>query len=291
MTVDLNAAARFLHSTARVLERRRYEHLFEGASAEPVLHAVCAHRNDDGGFAHAIEPDMRAPTSQPVGVHTAMEVLRETGAHDDPMVGRACDFLASITRDDGGIPFVLESAVDHPRAPWWQYADESSLIQTAANATALHALGVEHPWLDGASEFCFRRIAELDLSGAGSEPSYALRFSVAFLDATPDAERAEAELDALAPGLAALAAAEPDLSSEAATPLDLSPAQGARSRRLFDAATIDRHLDALAAAQHDDGGWTVPWPAWNAAAALEWRGVVTLHALKLLRGNGRLKAL
>ena len=62
MTVDLNAAATFLHANARVLERRRFEHLFEGGPKAPVLDALRAYGNDDGGFGHAIEPDMRAPT-------------------------------------------------------------------------------------------------------------------------------------------------------------------------------------------------------------------------------------
>jgi hypothetical protein len=287
MTVDLNAVSAFLHSTARVLERRRFAHVFEGAGADPVLHALRAHRNDDGGFGHALEPDMRAPTSQPVGIHTAMEILHEVGATGDPMIAPACDFLASITRDDGGIPFVLENAMAYPHAPWWQYSNESSLIQTAANAAALHTLGAQHAWLDGASEFCFRRIAELDLSGLGSEPGYELRFGVAFLDATPDAARAEQALEALAPSLAPLAAADPDPSSEIVAPLDLSPRPGSRSRRLFDDATIERHLDALEAAQQDDGGWRVTWPDWNAAAAVEWRGVATMHALNVLHANGR----
>jgi hypothetical protein len=286
MTVDLNAAAAFLHSTARVLERRRFEHLFEGASAEPVLHALRAYRNGDGGFGHAIEPDMRAPTSQPVGVHTALEILHEVGARDDPMIAAAGDFLATITRDDGGVPFVLENAMAYPHAPWWEYADESSAIQTPSNAAAFHRLGARHPWLDGADELCFRQIAQLDgpTTGAG----YALRFGVAFLNEVPDAARAEAALDALAPALAPLAAAEPDPDAEVTTPLALAPEPDSRSRRLFDDATIERHLDALESAQRRDGGWTVSWPAWNPAAAIEWRGVATLNALTLLRANGRL---
>lgn len=287
MTVDLQAAARFLHSTARVLERRRFAHMFEGASAEPVLHALYAYRNDDGGFGHAIEPDMRAPTSQPVGVHTALEILHEIGVRDDAMIAAAGDYLATITRDDGGIPFVLEDAMAYPQAPWWQYADESSAIQTPINAAAFHRLGVRHPWLEAASEYCFRQIAQLDLSGLTTQPGYALQFGVAFLNEVPDAARAEEALDALAPALEPLRAVEPDPSAEVTSPLDLAPEPGCRSRRLFDQATIDRHLEALAGAQQDDGGWWVTWPDWNAAAALEWRGVATMHALRQLRANGR----
>jgi hypothetical protein len=287
MTADLNAAAGFLNANARVLERRRFDHLFHGGSADAVVHAIRAYRNDDGGFGHAIEPDMRAPTSQPVGIHTALEILHEVGVRDDEMIQGAGDWLTTTTRDDGGIPFVLEEALAHPHAPWWQYSDESSTIQTPINATAFHRLGTQHPWLDRADEFCFRTIATLDLSGIPTQPGYALQFGVAFLNAHPDGARADQALDELAPALEPLHAADPDPSAERTSPLDLAPTPDSRSRRLFDQATIDRHLDALAAAQQDDGGWRVSWPDWNPAAALEWRGVATVNALALLKANGR----
>jgi hypothetical protein len=289
MTVDLKAATNFIHSAARLLDRHRFAHLLEGADPAPVLDAVRAYRNDDGGFGHAIEPDMRAPVSQPVGVHTAMEILHEIGSDDDPMVGPACDWLVSVTRDDGGIPSCLPSAAAYPRGPWWQPADASSLSQTAANAAALHALGARHPWLDAASEFCWQRIDALDLGAGGPGLTYDLIFGVAFLDAVPDAARAEAVLDRLTPGLRASGVvSEPGSDGDVHTPLDFSPWPGSRSRRLFDAEAIERDLDARAAAQRDDGGWTVGFPAWNPVGAHEWRGIATVRALRVLRANGRL---
>jgi hypothetical protein len=279
--MNLDAARTFLHANARVLERRRFDHRFDGGPKEPVLHALRAHRNDDGGFGHAIEPDMRAPTSQPVGIHTVMEILHEVGAHDDPMICPAADWLATITREDGGIPFVLEDAMAHPHAPWWQYSDASSVTQTAANAAALHNLRLSHPWLERADAFLFERIAGLDASRLGQDVGlgYDVLFSVHFLDAHPDDARATAALEALGP----IPTAEP--GSELPSALDLSPLPGSRSRRLLD---VERDLDALEAAQEDDGGWTVSWPNWNAAAAVEWRGVATVLALNVLRANGRL---
>jgi hypothetical protein len=64
---------------------------------------------------------------------------------------------------------------------------------------------------------------------------------------------------------------------------------GSVARGLFEAKVIDAHLDHLAAAQRDDGGWMFNWLAWSPAAELEWRGAVTVNALHLLRRNGRLK--
>ena len=276
--MNLDAARTFLHANGRVLERRRFAHLIDGGPKEPVLDAIRAFRNDDGGFGHAIEPDMRAPESQPVGVQTAMEILHELGVHDDPMIRPAADWLRSVTRDDGGIPFVLET--EAPHAPWWKSSDASSVTQTAANAAALHSLGVIHPWLESADEFLFARIAQIDASKVGEDIGlgYDVLFSVHFLDAHPDDARATAALDALAP----IPTADP--GSEHPSALDLSPRPGTRTRRFFD---VESDLDALERAQQDDGGWRVAWPDWNDAAAVEWRGVATVNALSLLRANDR----
>jgi hypothetical protein len=290
MNADLEAATTFVHTNARVLERHRLALLRGDGDGEPVVRALLAYRNDDGGFGHALEPDLRAPHSQPAGVQTAMELLHEAGrTGDDPLVAPAADFLLSVTRDDGGVPFVLENAMAHPHGPPWRAADASSLTQTAANAAALHALGVRHPWLDGADAFLWARIDALDLGATEPTPGlgYDVRFSTAFLDAVPDEERAIAALERLAPGLRASGLVA-ERKGDVQAPLDLSPWPGARSRRLFTSEELETDLDALAGGQDDDGGWRFPWPAWSDGATQEWRGVVTLHALRVLRGNGRL---
>ena len=172
----------------------------------------------------------------------------------------------------------LPNVVDYPRNPIWQPADASSIIQTAANAAALHALGAEHPWLDGADEFVWRWLDALDLESVDATPAagYEVRFAVTFLNAT---------LDALAPRIerAGLVAREP--GGDVQTPLEFAPFPHSRARRMFDQRDVDRHLEALAAAQKDDGGWMFGWDQWNPAATLEWRGVLTVHSLRILREN------
>jgi hypothetical protein len=284
---DFDAAADFIWRTARLVDRHRFASLFLGAGPDGVARALRAYQNPDGGFGHALEPDLRTPTSQPGAVQHVLEMLAQAGAFDDPMVTDACDFLASITREDGGIPFVLPSAADHPRAPWWQPADESSLIQTGANAAVLHEQGVAHPWVEGATAFCWARIDAGEIAGA-----YDARFAVAFLDAVPDEPRAVAALERIRPLLVekGLVAVEPgEAGGDTFTALDYSPRPDSRSRALWPAQAIEGHLDALAAGQASDGGWTVPWPEWSPAATLDWRGYLTVHALDTLRVNGRLE--
>src|SRR2546421_10840981 len=101
-TPDFNAAAAFVAANARVLDRRRFQRLFEDGPAAPVRDAVAAYRNDDGGFGHALEPDCRAPGSQPAAVALAVRMMDETDTWDEDLVRGACDWLAAVAPAAGG---------------------------------------------------------------------------------------------------------------------------------------------------------------------------------------------
>jgi hypothetical protein len=291
---DLAAAAQFVAAHGRLLERRRFAHLFgdgngTGAGttdAAPVLAALAAYRNADGGIG-LLEPDLRTPTSQPSAVLYALEVLDEIGAGDTALATEALDWLQTVTNDDGGVPFVLGSARGWPHAPWWTPQDDppSSLLMTAGIAAAAHRLGLGHPWVAGASDYIWAA-----LPGLTPRDPYAFRYAVRFLDAVPDRARAEAALDALAETVPADGVLRVSGGAEGETlgALEVAPRPDHAGRRLFPAALIEHELDALAAAQQEDGGWTFSWAAWSPAVAWEWRGVVTVDALKTLRADGRL---
>lgn len=111
-----------------------------------------------------------------------------------------------------------------------------------------------------------------------------------FLQHVPDRRRAEQVFERVAPVLLErdLVALDPNASGEVHTPLDFAPAPDSLARRLFDRDTIEGDLDRLARGQGDDGGWTFNWLAWSPVAATEWRGSITVDALRILRANGRL---
>ena len=103
-TPDLSKATDFVWRTARLLERHRFAFLFLGGEREKVLEALRPYQNADGGFGNGLEPDVRAPLSQPVPTWTALCILDEAGAFADPMVTQACEYLRSITTAEGGVP-------------------------------------------------------------------------------------------------------------------------------------------------------------------------------------------
>jgi len=71
----LDRAERFIWLNGRLLDRRRFAHLFRSGSVDGVLAALLPYQNADGGFGNALEPDGRGPSSQPGHVCAALRVL------------------------------------------------------------------------------------------------------------------------------------------------------------------------------------------------------------------------
>ncbi|MDP5184903.1 hypothetical protein QOZ88_19900 [Blastococcus sp. BMG 814] len=295
MTVDLTAAADFLATAGRVLDRRRFELLFSGGTPEPVLAAVDGYRNADGGYGWGLEPDLRSATSQPGGALHALEVFADVAPATTGRALELCDWLAAATLPDGGLPFALPVPDPAACAPFWAGADptRSSLQITAVVAATAHLVAAAdpavagHPWLDRATGYCLDAISALDGSAHAMELAFAVRFLDAAAVVRPDAADLVERLRPHVPedGLLHVAGGAPD---EHMRPLDLAPLPGGPARSLFAPAVVVAELDRLAAGQQADGGWTVDFDSWSPAAALEWRGHRTVQALLLLRANGRL---
>lgn len=280
MDFDLTAAASFVATHGRALEWRR----FRGAGAEAALDA---YRNPDGGYGWALEPDLRSTTSQPVAAMHALEVMAEARDPSDRPV-RLCDWLGRHTRPDGGMPFALPFTDTAGSAPHWIGADPavSSLQMTAQLAAQAHRLarhhsGVAgHPWLASATTYCLDAIAALTDAPSAYELMFALHFLDAVLPARPDAGPL---LDRVA-GFVRTDGPTPIEGDEVLHPLDFTPHADAPSRTRFDRDAIAADRRRLAGQQQPDGGWTVSFPSYSPAAALEWRGYVTVQAVATLRG-------
>lgn len=283
--VDLKAASEFMATHARLLDRRRFEVLVDGAGPDGVLAAVEACRNFDGGYGWGMEPDLRDATSQPACAYHAMEAWEDVLPARAPRLGELCDWLASATLEDGGLPFALPVRSAAGCAPFWAGADTtaSSLQITSFVAGAAHRLGVGHEWLGRATDYSLGAIDAL-----GEDPhALVLTFAVGFLDAVGDTARLERLGERIpADGLVHV---QGGLEDEVVRPLDFSPFPDRPSRALFSPDVIEAELDRLEDRQQDDGGWTVGFESYSPAAALDWRGNVTVKTLSILRANGRLE--
>jgi hypothetical protein len=292
MTNQLSAARQFMAGHARLLDRRRFELLFAGGDPERVLAALRAYRNPDGGYGHGLEPDLRAPESQPATALHAFEVFAEIAPVTAPEAVELCDWLDSNALPDGGLPFALPIEDASGSAPFWAQADPdafslqiTAIVAANANRVAAHDPAVAaHPWLARATSRCLAAIDALE----DAPEAYVLSFALRLLDAVHNREAAAPRL------LARLGEYVPDdgrlrvaggLPDEALWPLDLAPEPGRPARAIRDDATIAADLDRLAREQREDGGWSVDFQSYSPAATLEWRGYATVRALSILRAN------
>jgi hypothetical protein len=283
--------------TARVLEQRLFAYLFLHGRPDPVETALEAYRTDDGGFGHALEPDLRGPVSQPLHTGRALHVLDLIGRCGGQRVERVCGYLTSVSTREGALPAVLPGQRGYPAAPFVPVVDDppASLLATGPVVGLLHRNDVWHAWLFRATEFCWQAVEALETSHP-----YEVEAAVTFLDGVPDRPRAEAAAARLGrlvreQRLAVLGPERRDTwpvapgyaPGEHHFPHDYARTPDSLARAWFTDEEMARSLDFLAAEQRPDGGWPVTWRQWAPGPALEARPAVTIEALRTLREYGR----
>ncbi|MHC0428794.1 hypothetical protein ACX6XY_01225 [Streptomyces sp. O3] len=293
----LALAEQFVWLTARVLEQRRFAYHFLGGSADSVEAALAAYRNEDDGYGHALEPDLRGPVSQPLHTAHALRVLDSIGRCGGQRVERVCRYLSEVSTADGALPAIHPSQRGYPAAPFVPVVDDppSDLLATGPVVGLLHRNKVWHAWLFRATDFCWTAVERLETSHP-----YEIHAAVAFLDGVPDRSRAQVAADRLgrlvreqrlavldprrradypvAPGYA---------PGEQHFPHDYARVPESLARSWFTDEETARSLDFLESEQCQDGGWPVNWRQWAPGPVMESRPIVTLEALRTLRAYGR----
>ncbi|MEU7282269.1 hypothetical protein AB0A69_26350 [Streptomyces sp. NPDC045431] len=280
-----------------MLEQRRFAYHFLGGGADAVEAALTAYLNEDGGYGHALEPDLRGPVSQPLHTAHALRVLDSIGRCGGMRVERVCRYLTGVSTHDGALPALHPSVRGYPIAPFLPVVDDppSDLLATGPVVGLLHRNQVWHAWLFRATDFCWAAVEGLEKSHP-----YEVQAAVAFLDGVPDRARAEAAADRLGRSVREqrLAVLDPARVGDFPLPPGYAPGEhhfphdyarvpDSLARRWFTDEEMARSLNHLAAEQREDGGWPIRWREWAPGTALEWRPIVTIEALRTLRAYGR----
>lgn len=298
-------AVHYLRHEARPLEKALYEFHFENGRRTNVLAALVPYQNHDGGFGHALEPDLRAPASSVIATVTALAVLRQIGADEDtPGLPAALAYLMDaydVTSERW--PIVPPEVEDAPHAPWWTYADAAEnfrgfwanpraavigyLQQFNRLAPTEFLAGARRGVIDDLMRYA-QRMEKHDL----------LSFIDLLLTAELPREDYEHVLDKLRRALPQSVALDPaEWDGYGLHPLDVIPTPTSPLAGVIDEEVIDAGLAYVIARQGADGAWPPNWSwdfidadAW-AAAEREWRGVLTLRHLLTLRAYGRIDGL
>jgi hypothetical protein len=285
--MNLEHANRFIWENARLLERAIFELHFNDGEAERLLAILKTYQNPDGGFGQALEPDLRAPGSQPLYTEFALHTLYEANLRDPQLAWEACNFVARHADLQRGIPAIFAGARQFPHAAHWDSptADQPAPDRLVSLVGLLHWQGIRHPWLSQAVESSLKYLAASRLDDA-----HTLANAFCLLESLPADHRTEALFTRLSEALPAARfyCAYAPISGYALTPLDFAPTPSAYCRQLFTTAQIEAHLDDLASQQDQDGGWPIQWEPPPGSAAMEWRARKTVNSLHTLRAYGRI---
>lgn len=293
-------AREYLLHQARPLEAARYRFHFEAGSAGEVLAALAAYKNDDGGFGRALEPDLRTPASSALATSVAFQIMDEVRAPPShPLVqGALAYLLASFDSATQRWRIIPPEADAAPRAFWWIDAgleerfDHFWLNPRAELLGAFWQLAgpARVPWLAPLTARVVEGIEGHDNPLAGNDLLCVLR--LAATPALPDALRTRL-LARLRQDVVASVETRPEGWQEhGVRPLDVAPAPDTPYAGLL-AESLQSNLDFLIDTQDADGAWMPTWSwasldalAWGKAAR-EWKGILTLNALRALDAWGR----
>ena len=285
MTI-LEKGANFIWKYARHLERAIFENRFYGGPAERIVEILRSYQNQDGGFGGGLEPDLRAPDSQPLFVEFGLATLYGCKLRDADMAYKACDFHAA-RRPGTWHPNDIPICTQVPRADHWHNPDAElpSLDRLIGLVGLATGKASSHPWLQQAVEICVRNISTTQFTDA-----HTLRTAFCLLDSLGDRGGTEQLFEKLAQELAQadFFIAEAPAKGYGLTPLEFAPAPDAYCRRIFSAAQIEGHLKELKSKQEEDGGWPIQWEPPGEMASWEWRAHKTVSALATLRAYGRI---
>ncbi|MEM1212249.1 MAG: hypothetical protein AAGI68_08105 [Planctomycetota bacterium] len=294
------AARRFLFEHGRPLDQSLYAFAFEGGPADAVLDRLAGYQNADGGFGHALEPDVRLADSSVIATTVALQTLRTVGAEaSHPLVIGAVQYLLD-TLDHKTLVWSLvpPNVDDAPHAPWWnpRNAEEPPTGFTANPGAEI--VGHFHHYASLVPADLLERLTAAALAhirGMRVEKMHDLFCYEAMRKTHAVPVELRAELLGLArPLIAQVVVTDPAKWTGYCTrPLDVIDSPGSPYHDTFrDAVALN--LDWLIETQQPDGAWSPHWSwgpdggeAWEQSKR-DWQGHLIVKHLKTFHAFGRL---
>lgn len=292
-------AKNFIMAQGRAVDQRRFEFHFEDGSADAVLAALSPYQNDDGGFGHGLEPDIRTPASSALVSTIGFQLLREIQAPaSHRAVQRGIQYFIDTYDEHQQVWHIVPPEVDEvPHAPWWDYESSPEtfgrfLVNPRAEIVGyLHEFGNNVP-MELLNTLTTTVLEYLDsLPGEMEMHDILCCVRLAETEALPNQDKVWAKLARAAQGVARNAE---QLTGYVLKPLWLVPSpKSPLAAELKD--EVEMNLDFEIGQQGTDGSWSpnFSWDdqypeAWRTAKK-EWQSRLTVDILKTLKDFGRIE--
>jgi hypothetical protein len=284
----------YLRNNARKLDLRVYEHLFEGAQAQAVLDELRPYQNEDGGFGHALEPDLRLPESSAIATTVAFQYLNKLkGANANKLISNAIRYFVESYDDTKQRWIIIPSDADkYPRAPWWNYNKALEWAEWGNPSAEIlgyllqHIDKVEPTFPEKITQQAIQRLQEITKPEQHEVLCYIRLYKHA-------PKELQAKLyDHIAAQIKELAKTDPkDWKGYVATPLTFINSPNSPFASLFDKQVLQTNVEFLQNQIAGNNHWEPTWE-WGqfenewARAKQDWSGKLTVDNLALLKAFG-----
>lgn len=294
MASRLSAAARqravdFIGTYGTNLIQQRYLFHFESGSSENVIAALGHYQNNDGGFGHGLEADLRTRHSSVIATTVALQVITEINGWQAPIARRAIGYLEQCY-NQGNWPLIGPECNDAPHAPWWQWTAPPDPDRFHANPGAevlsylYSACAMGETTRAELMARALKHIASNDLE---------MHELLCYLRLMENPKLPARHRDELLPHLLTQAFALVKVNVHDWEEYGLSPmavvSRPESPLRDFFGPALDECFDHYISRQNDDGSWSPAWSwgnsfpeAWRTAER-EIRGTLTLQCLLQLK--------
>ena len=282
----------------RALEQRLYAFHFENGSCEAVVDELRRYQNADGGFGHALEPDVRIEESSGISTTVAMQIARQLGlSASDEIVSGAIRYFLETFDAEAQVWMNVPPTVDNaPHAPWWAYQDDPARLMANPRAEIVGYL-IDHASIVPAA-FATRLLdtvlGHLDALPDDMDMHDLLCFARLAESEALDESVRERILVKLRRAVDTIVVRDPiQWKGYVPTPLTFVDSPVSPFAALLK-DEVESNLDYLVTRQGNDGAsvpdfsWGGTFPEVWGEVKVEWKGIFTLNMLHTLRNHGRL---
>lgn len=247
--VSIDKARDFVYQHGALWERALFSYLFDDGSLERLHQCLLCYKNEDGGFAHGLEHDIKCPDSNPLQLEFLLSIHRDTGIPMGNLLDGAVEWVENNRNEDGSLknPDTLHK---YPHAPWWSHGG-----QTAPDAITGHLikLGLSTPSLEASTAKWVEENLTLEKIKSNEWLFMAYHAHDYFLNiaSTPETESfRQATIDNIIECAQKVGEKQYFTFFQFATSPDSELVEAAPP------GLVDKFLDYLATSQREDGGWS-----------------------------------
>jgi len=117
--ISFENALLYIHAHGNLWERALWDYLFAEGPVGRVQKILSGYKNPDGGFAHGLEHDIKAPMSNPLMLEFLLSVMRDTGLSPGNLLDGTPEWVEGNQDEDGSLQNP-QGLLEYPHAQWWE---------------------------------------------------------------------------------------------------------------------------------------------------------------------------